>query len=71
MLNLDSGVHYPDEQWQWFGTADGDSPWVPLSLINIDRDESGKAASEIGVENSWNARSPNISYGATTLGNGG
>ncbi|WP_146069022.1 hypothetical protein [Cryobacterium sp. M23] len=71
VLNLDSGVHYPDEQWQWFGVADGDSQWVPVSLIDIDRDESGKAAGEIGVENSWNARSPHISYGATTLGIGG
>ena len=74
VLNLDSGVHYSDEQWQRFGTADGDLQWVPVSLINIDRDESGKAAGEIGVaigvEISWNARSSNISSGATTLGSG-
>ncbi|TFD78254.1 hypothetical protein [Cryobacterium fucosi] len=65
-----SGSENPDEQWQWFGTANGDSQWVAVSLINIDRDESGKAAGEIGVETGWNARSINISYGATTVGIG-
>ncbi|QYF73119.1 hypothetical protein [Cryobacterium sp. PAMC25264] len=63
-----SGSDDPAAQWQWFGTAFGDSQWVSVSMNDIDRDRSGKAAGEIGVDNGWNARSVQISYGATTLG---
>lgn len=63
-----SGSDDPAAQWQWSGSAFGDSQWLSVSMNDIDRDRSGKAAEMIGVDDGWNPRSVQISYGATTLG---
>jgi hypothetical protein len=63
------GSENHDEFWQWSGTAYGQSQWVYAGLIDVGRDASGKALSDMGgsVDYGWNTRSINISYGATVL----
>lgn len=55
--------------WQWGGTAYGRSQWVYVSLMDVDRDETGAALEDMkgSIEYGWNPRSINISYGATIL----
>ena len=55
----------PDEQWLWFGTAYGASQWISASLVDVDRDASGEAATD--HPDGWNPQSITLSYGATTV----
>lgn len=63
------GTDNHDEFWQWSGTAYGQSQWVSAGLIDVERDASRKALSDMGgsVDYGWNTRSITISYGATVL----
>ncbi len=57
------------DHWQWAASTYADSQWVGVTLIDVDRDPTGKAEKEMAgsVEYGWNPRSINIYYGVTTI----
>lgn len=64
-LTSDGLVDY----WQWSGTAYGESQWLYASLVDVERDGTGKALEDMkgSVDYGWNSRAITISYGATVL----
>ena len=64
------GTDDPDEYWQWWGDAYGSSQWLSVALTDVSKDDSGEAAEEWDSFD-WPAQSIALSYGATTLPEGG
>lgn len=63
------GSDDPDTYWRWSGQASNGAEWILVSLLDVDKDASGKAAKEHEGAGSygWNPRAVSISYGATAL----
>lgn len=60
------GTDDPDEYWVWTGSAVGGSHWLAVSLVDVERDPSGRAAEEYD-EFDWQPQSISLSYGATVV----
>lgn len=61
------GTDDPDEFWMWNGSALGDSQWLWVTIIDVDRDPTGKAAEEYDGDT---GRMIGLFYGATTIQDG-
>lgn len=55
-----------EKLYWWSGTAYADSQWISVSLVNVDRDTTGKAAAEY-EKSGLPPRSISLSYGVTTV----
>lgn len=55
-----------EKLYWWSGTAYADSQWLSVSLVNVDRDTTGKAAAEY-EKSGLPPRSISLSYGVTTV----
>jgi hypothetical protein len=60
------GTDDPDGYWAWTGLASAESQWLSITLTDVARDPSGKAATE-AEEYGRAPRSIELAYGATAL----
>ncbi|MHA7304458.1 hypothetical protein ACX80E_04305 [Arthrobacter sp. TMN-49] len=60
------GTADPQQLYWWNGTAYSGSQWLAVTMVNVDRDTTGRAATEY-QELKLPARSISISYGVATV----
>jgi hypothetical protein len=60
------GTDDPDKYWMWTGTAYRNSQWLAITIVDVNRDATGKAGDEFKDYPSA-GQSVGFSYGATTI----